>query len=398
MLKRILSVFIFFVSSYPVVAQSLPTQQQKKPNTATKKTIHSKPVTTYHSSTKHKNAPVSTSLQSKLSGQWRGYFGSNGDIVATGTDNTEYVLELDIDGTKVSGYSYSYFQDRTYFVICSLSGTFDKAAKTLVVTETSRIKGITPPGWTDCLQMHTLTYKTEGTTEVLSGQWKMAPGQIGDCGFGNTTLTKRTLSKNLASYNKSENSTPFSAPKPVIKMPMLSNNHSKTKVQSPLVKNIPPNQIPVTEPVLPVNPVVKNAPENNAQPAPETQTDIPIVTDINYEKRNTNLLQTIKVENKTVRVDLYDNGVIDGDSISLFFNSKLILFHQRLSEKAITLTLNVNTNKAVNDLTMYAENLGEIPPNTALMVVTDGEKRYEVPVTSDLKNSGTVRFIYSGEK
>jgi hypothetical protein len=32
------------------------------------------------------------------------------------------------------------------------------------------------------------------------------------------------------------------------------------------------------------------------------------------------------------------------------------------------------------------------------MVVTDGEKRYEVPVTSDLQNSGSVRFIYNGPK
>jgi hypothetical protein len=46
----------------------------------------------------------STDIITALNGQWRGFFGSNGDIVATGTDNTEYVLELDIQGTKVSGY------------------------------------------------------------------------------------------------------------------------------------------------------------------------------------------------------------------------------------------------------------------------------------------------------
>jgi hypothetical protein len=42
---------------------------------------------------------------------------------------------------------------------------------------------------------------------------------------------------------------------------------------------------------------------------------------------------------------------------------------------------------------MYADNLGSIPPNTALMVVTDGNKRYEVRITSDLQKSGTIRFI-----
>jgi len=331
-----------------------------------------------------------------LNGQWRGFFGSNGDIVATGSDNTEYVLELNIDGTKVSGYSYSYFQNRAYYVICSLEGELDIANKTLVVTETARIKGSTPFGWNDCLQTHTLTYKKEGPTEVLTGSWKTAPGQLGDCGFGNTTLTKKTLSKNLASYNSSKNSSPFSAPKATAKSPAII-EHSKPTPS--LAKNTPKQQEPpVTQPELPATaPVINNTAEN-IQPAPEKNADIPVVSDINYEKRNTNLLQTITIDNPTISVDLYDNGIVDGDSISLFYNGKLILSHQRLSETAITIKLNVNTNRQANDLTMYAENLGEIPPNTALMVVKDGDKRYEIPVTSDLKNSGTVRFIFNAPK
>jgi hypothetical protein len=43
---------------------------------------------------------------------------------------------------------------------------------------------------------------------------------------------------------------------------------------------------------------------------------------------------------------------------------------------------------------MYAENLGTIPPNTALMVVTDGSNRYEVRIASDLEKSGVIRFIH----
>ena len=42
----------------------------------------------------------------KMAGQWRGYFDSNGDIVLSGADNTEYVLEIEINGSEVSGYSY----------------------------------------------------------------------------------------------------------------------------------------------------------------------------------------------------------------------------------------------------------------------------------------------------
>lgn len=45
-----------------------------------------------------------------------------------------------------------------------------------------------------------------------------------------------------------------------------------------------------------------------------------------------------------------------------------------------------------NELLMFAENLGNIPPNTALMVITDGSKRYEVRLAADLKNNASVRF------
>ena len=159
----------------------------------------------------------------------------------------------------------------------------------------------------------------------------------------------------------------------------------------PVVKkdNKPAITPPVVKPIAPVkaepvkdSPVVKNTPE--LKPAPN----------MNFEKRNNTLLKTIEVESEIFRVDLYDNGAIDGDSISLFFNGKLLLSHKRLSDKAISLTLHTDDSRDVNELIMYAENLGEIPPNTALMIVTDGDHRYEVRITSDLEKSGAIRFVH----
>lgn len=46
---------------------------------------------------------------------------------------------------------------------------------------------------------------------------------------------------------------------------------------------------------------------------------------------------------------------------------------------------------------MYADNLGTIPPNTALMIVTDGNKRYEVRMESDYGKSGSVIFKKEGQ-
>jgi hypothetical protein len=76
----------------------------------------------------------------------------------------------------------------------------------------------------------------------------------------------------------------------------------------------------------------------------------------------------------------------------VFYNGKVVLSNQRLSEKPISLTLAIDKNAPENIVTMYADNLGSIPPNTALMVVTDGSKRYEVRIESDTEKSGSVVF------
>jgi hypothetical protein len=43
---------------------------------------------------------------------------------------------------------------------------------------------------------------------------------------------------------------------------------------------------------------------------------------------------------------------------------------------------------------MIAENLGSIPPNTALLIITAGKKRYELFMTSSTQKSAKVRFLY----
>lgn len=347
-----------------------------------------------------------TSIAQKINGQWRGYFNSKGDIVLSGGDNTEYVLEIEINGSDITGYSYTYFQDRKYYVICSLAGTYYKSTKSLKVTETAKVKGSTPPGWSDCLQTHILTYEKNGDSEEMKGSWRSAPGQLGDCGTGTTTLTRRTLSKNLASFNKPKTNTPFTGPLSNTKIPNLSDNNKKvTAPPPPVTKSKPstkPNK-PVTPPVVKRDANIKPAPLINTSPE-KIITDIkkqpeivPVITDANFEKRSSEILKTIEITGENFKVDLYDNGAVDGDSISLFYNGKLILSHKMLSEKPISLTLDATTAHAVNELTMYADNLGAIPPNTALMVVTDGDSRYEVRISSDLKKSGTIRFVHKAK-
>jgi hypothetical protein len=41
---------------------------------------------------------------------------------------------------------------------------------------------------------------------------------------------------------------------------------------------------------------------------------------------------------------------------------------------------------------MFAENLGLIPPNTALMIIDDGKTKHELKVSSSLEKTATIRI------
>ncbi len=98
----------------------------------------------------------------------------------------------------------------------------------------------------------------------------------------------------------------------------------------------------------------------------------------------------IDVEADSIKIDLYDNGEIDNDTVSLFLNRKPIVVKQMLTATAFTITLAVDSS--VNELSMFAENLGKIPPNTAVAVIYADGKRSELYLTSNYIKNATLRF------
>ncbi|RYE22568.1 MAG: hypothetical protein EOP51_12905 [Sphingobacteriales bacterium] len=348
-----------------------------------------------------------------ISGQWKGEFIDNSSKFGSwGGDKCEYVLELEARGNKVTGYSYTYFSngDKKYFTICKLAGTYDKSKKYVEVKEFERTKTNVPVEIGNCFQVHKLTFykKTDGD-ESLEGSWVPAPDQKGNCGYGATILTRRNLKASFPGFKNPSQSNNYSrvnapkattgkpataAVKPVInpnkKIPNLADKNKPATVKPKFVEPKPKVTTTVQQPVL--------AKKDTQLQQTQTSVTKPIIAPATvsgnrYEKRNNTVIKTIEVENELVKIDFYDNGEIDGDSISVFLNGKLLVARKKLTTQPITLTLTKDELQENNELVMYAENLGSIPPNTALMIVTDGKKRYEVRITSDLQKSGTIRFI-----
>ena len=100
----------------------------------------------------------------------------------------------------------------------------------------------------------------------------------------------------------------------------------------------------------------------------------------------------IPLSGDSIELQFYDNAEIDGDSISLFLNGKMIFEHVRLTDKAYVLKLSVNDLHEDNELTMVAENLGAIPPNTSYMVAIVGDKRYDAQLASTEQSSAMIKL------
>ncbi len=116
------------------------------------------------------------------------------------------------------------------------------------------------------------------------------------------------------------------------------------------------------------------------------------VVEEDYKKRKKEIMNEIEVESDSLRIDVYDNGEIDGDIISVFYNEGLILNNIRLTHKSIHIDVVLDSTREYNEVSMYAENLGLIPPNTALMVVNDGKNKFNIRLSSNLETNATIRI------
>ena len=118
----------------------------------------------------------------------------------------------------------------------------------------------------------------------------------------------------------------------------------------------------------------------------EEKLSVPLI-----ESRVTKEAKVIQVKSENIKVEMYDDGEIDNDIVSVYFNKMLVVDRRSLTAKAFDFSVKLVEGKT-NELVLYADNVGSIPPNTALMIITDGTNRYELRLSADLKNNASVRF------
>lgn len=150
--------------------------------------------------------------------------------------------------------------------------------------------------------------------------------------------------------------------------------------------------VAITKAVIHYKEQIENSSKSVIETVPEkVKADKPVASLL--DTRITTQEKVLQVKSENIKVEIYDDGEIDNDIVSVYFNKTLLVDKKTLSAKAYTLNLNLEKGKT-NELVLYADNLGEIPPNTALMVITDGINRFEVRLSADLKKNASVRFEF----
>jgi hypothetical protein len=101
--------------------------------------------------------------------------------------------------------------------------------------------------------------------------------------------------------------------------------------------------------------------------------------------------ETIYFKNDSLSIALYDNGEVDGDTVSVIINDEMFIEKQGLRSSAFRKTFYVPQNESDSLLVvLYADNLGKYPPNTGLLQIKDGEEIIYVRFKADLDRNAAI--------
>lgn len=137
---------------------------------------------------------------------------------------------------------------------------------------------------------------------------------------------------------------------------------------------------------------IAKRPTNNELKKGKTETSgVVIKGPIKPAERKIQRISEIFFSSDSLQLSFFDNGTIDGDTLSMVLDGKLIAEKIKLSTNAfrITIPAKIDQNDSLM-LVMHAESLGLIPPNTGLLIIMDGEIRHEIRFEGDLQRSSAV--------
>ncbi|GAB2822733.1 hypothetical protein [Ferruginibacter profundus] len=284
-----------------------------------------------------------------LTGTWEGNVGGN-------------YCKIVIYHVNDSCFGYTYDTGMGYCK-ADFTGTYNDSTKKLKGKNTDFIERTA----LHALSVYHLTYSKRGNEEYLRGRAaaKTAGAKILSFGLP-IPVTYRKISDKI-------DSTAFIAAK------LFFYNDNKDRPVT-AAENI---AIPKAEP----------SKDSMAIPAGKPAVDLKTIK----EGRTSQLAKTIETTADSIKLILYDNGEIDGDTVTVFDNGKIVAERLALSLKPYEINIPLNKNTGFHNIELMANNLGSIPPNTAYMLILAGKERYELRLSSDFSVNAQLNIQYKDD-
>lgn len=378
-----------------------------------------------------------------LTGVWQGHFRANNLNTRNSLFDDRYKFEVQIAQHEKSleAITYSYLSTLFYGKAAATGAVNLKTDK--VIVQEVKLLEVRNQSGDVCIMTCFLQYSQSGGEEFLEGTYvSMNTRDSTNCGRGSVFLrkvpqsdfykepflVKREKEIDMAKHRNTPESmeiagvkpkdTPAAAHKITSSSPAhhpattMPESKSTAGVSKPSGGATTSTTRPSSKPAGAPKPVPKprlKEPETaplakvstprTAQPvASDSSSNVgkhfSVITPKVLQTRSTVLTKAITVNTREVVLNIYDDGAIDHDTVSVYLDKKLIVSHAMLTDRPIVVTLHLDESDDYHELVMVAENEGEIPPNTSLMIVKAGDKEYDVRITSTEQKNAMVTFRY----
>lgn len=136
--------------------------------------------------------------------------------------------------------------------------------------------------------------------------------------------------------------------------------------------------------------------DSSKQLADSSKLAIEPVATPNFTKRPTTQVARYTVQADSVEIRLFDDGVIDGDEVRIIYNSEQIASKVVLKASPFIIKIPVIKGQ-VNRFTIFADNLGKIPPASAFLRIVFDKKEVALNISSDFSKSDSIEFVSSSD-
>jgi hypothetical protein len=351
-----------------------------------------------------------------LTGVWQGHFASDDEgrqSSSTLEDRYKFEVQIAQRGKTIEAVTYSYLSSIFYGKAAATGSVNIHTGKVLL--QEGKLLELRNSFGGVCMMTCFLQYFKYGGEEFLEGKYtSMALKDSTNCGRGKVLLRRKISSdfyeepflaereKELKNSpapltHRRPDSTRTTAGAPV--------HHLTRRPDSTRLTARAPAPASHHRPVPPAPPAPPSATARISVPRGTLQATsgdsmvsmnrrFPTVAPRVLLERSTTLVRSLTVHTKEVVLNIYDDGAIDNDTISVYLDNRQVINHAMLTDRPLIVTLHLDDNNDFHELVLVADNEGTIPPNTSLMIVKAGDKEYKVNITSSLQMNASITFKY----